>query len=287
MANFKMQNNLVLSVGMITYNHENYIREAIEGVLIQKTEFKIELVIGEDCSTDSTRVICEEYAKKYPHIIRLLAAKKNMGMIPNFIRTLKSCTGKYIALCEGDDYWTDPNKLQKQIGFMEKNPEYSFSFHAAGTLNMETRNIEVHKYNCENGFRSFTLKDVILKGGGFMTTNTVIFKTEFIRNLPEWFINSPTGDFALSLILSSQGKVAYFNDVMSVYRRGVPGSWTDTMKDKNQMRKLYNNTEKMLLSFNRYTSNRYFITIMRKIIKNRVNLFRHIVRSALNKIQIL
>ncbi|MCX7858348.1 MAG: glycosyltransferase [Deltaproteobacteria bacterium] len=120
-----MNDNPLVSVHMITYNHEKYIAEAIEGVLKQKTTFPFELVIGEDFSTDSTRKICLEYQKRYPNIIKLLQREKNIGMVPNFVDTLKNCKGKYVAFCEGDDYWIDEYKLQKQVEFLENNAKYS------------------------------------------------------------------------------------------------------------------------------------------------------------------
>ena len=114
---------------MITYNHERFIAQAIEGVVMQKTQFSYELVIGEDCSTDNTRVIAESYVRKYPDIIRLLPAEKNLGIWANGLRTLKECKGKYLAFCEGDDYWTSPEKLAKQVEMLEKHPGYSICFH--------------------------------------------------------------------------------------------------------------------------------------------------------------
>jgi len=113
----------MVSVCMITYNHESYVRSAIEGVLMQKCNFDFELVIGEDCSTDNTRQICEAYIEK-SNVIRLLPSSSNLGVSYNFIRTLRCCSGRYIAFCEGDDYWTDPFKLQKQVDFLEANAEY-------------------------------------------------------------------------------------------------------------------------------------------------------------------
>lgn len=117
-----MQNPLV-SVHMITYNHALYIRKAIECVLAQKTDFPFELVIGEDCSTDGTRDIVFDYAKRYPDIIRVVATEQNVGMKRNAYRTFQACRGKYIAYCEGDDYWHHPEKLQKQADYLEKHPE--------------------------------------------------------------------------------------------------------------------------------------------------------------------
>ena len=116
-----MQEPLV-SVHMITYNHEPYIRKAIECVLAQKTNFPFELVIGEDCSTDGTREIAFDYAKRYPDVIRVITSEYNVGMMNNTFRTSMACRGRYIAYCEGDDYWHHPEKLQKQVDYMETHP---------------------------------------------------------------------------------------------------------------------------------------------------------------------
>ena len=118
-----LTDNPLASIVMITYNHEPYIKQAIESVLSQKVAFSIELVIGEDCSTDRTREIVMEYQKKHSDIIRVIISDKNVGMTKNFMRTLRACRGKYIALCEGDDFWHEPNKLQIQCDYLEKHPE--------------------------------------------------------------------------------------------------------------------------------------------------------------------
>ena len=124
----------VVSVKMITYNHEPYIRQAIEGVMMQKTDFEFELVIGEDCSTDKTREICFEYQKKYPDKIRVLWSEENLCQHPhpagdNSRRTVAHCRGEFVAFCEGDDYWTDPTKLQRQVDVMRRYPDVSFCVH--------------------------------------------------------------------------------------------------------------------------------------------------------------
>ena len=119
----------LLSVVTLTYNHEPYIAQCIEGVLAQKTSFPIEYIIADDCSTDGTRAICEEYAKNNPDIIRLISSSANVGAVENEQRAFLAAKGKYIATCEGDDYWTDPLKLQKQVDFLESHPEYSVCFH--------------------------------------------------------------------------------------------------------------------------------------------------------------
>ncbi len=113
----------LVSVNMITYNHAPYIAQAIEGVLQQKTNFAFELVIGEDCSTDRTREVVFEYQKKYPDIIRVITSEQNVGARKNSYRTEKACRGKYIAFCDGDDYWHNPYKMQKQVDYLESHPE--------------------------------------------------------------------------------------------------------------------------------------------------------------------
>src|SRR5574344_2319007 len=115
----------LLSIVTITYNHEPFIAKTIEGVLMQQVKFPIELIIAEDCSTDGTRAICQQYAEQYPDLIRLITSESNVGAIANERRAMLAARGKYIAFCEGDDYWTDPLKLQKQVDFLESHPDYS------------------------------------------------------------------------------------------------------------------------------------------------------------------
>lgn len=126
----------LLSIVTITYNHEPYIRKCIEGVLMQQVNFTMEFIIAEDCSTDGTLAICKEYAEKYPNLIQLITSENNVGAIANERRAMKAVKGKYIAFCEGDDYWTDPLKLQKQVDFLEENPEYSVTFHRCKHYNV-------------------------------------------------------------------------------------------------------------------------------------------------------
>lgn len=126
----------LVSIVTITYNHEPYIRKCIEGVLMQQVNFPIEFIIAEDCSTDGTLAICKEYATKYPNLIQLITSENNVGAIVNERRAMKAAKGKYIAFCEGDDYWTDPLKLQKQVDFLEENPEYSVTFHRCKHYNV-------------------------------------------------------------------------------------------------------------------------------------------------------
>ena len=133
----------LLSIACVTYNHELYIRQCLDSFLMQKTNFLFEIVIGEDCSTDNTGSIVTEYARKYPEIIKARCNKKNIGVQENSLLVFRDCTGKYIALCDGDDYWTDPYKLQKQVDFLEANKDFVICFHQIrirNELNSTTEN---------------------------------------------------------------------------------------------------------------------------------------------------
>lgn len=133
------KSNILVSIVCITYNHEPYLRDALEGFLFQKTTFPFEIILAEDCSTDGTRAICEEYAAKYPDKINYIYRDHNVGYNENEYEAMCAAKGKYIAYCEGDDYWTDPNKLQKQVDFLESHPEYAVCWHRCKHRNVETK----------------------------------------------------------------------------------------------------------------------------------------------------
>src|SRR5690606_18572575 len=149
-----------LLVWLVTYNHQNYIRESLDSILNQKTNFDFKILIGEDFSTDDTRKICEEYKKKYPENIELYLHSRNIGSNANGLYLYEKCfesDASYIALCEGDDYWTDPLKLQKQVDFLEGNPEYIGCFHNTDVLNQNEPNPELKPW------RTYTKNDFSLK----------------------------------------------------------------------------------------------------------------------------
>ena len=224
-----MRNNILVSVCMITYNHEKFITQAIEGVLIQQTDFPIELIIGEDCSTDGTREICIAYQQKYPEIIKLQLPEKNKGMVRNFIENMQAAKGKYIALCEGDDYWTDPFKLQKQVDFLEAHEDVSMCFHNATIIDVKGNIIGDHRrYNKD---QYAPIKDIILGGGGFCATASLVFRTQYIKSdYPDFCLKCHVGDYALQLYLSFKGKIYYLDNAMSVYRYGISNSWSQTFQ---------------------------------------------------------
>lgn len=217
-------NKPLVSVWMITYNHEPYIAEAIEGVLMQKTDFPIELVIGEDCSTDRTREICIAYQRKHPDIIRLLMNEKNIGMMPNFIKTMEACQGKYIALCEGDDYWTDPLKLQKQVDFLEGSPDFVGAFHDSIILDEATGTEQLRIGNAVIDEEP-DLDSIILKNN--IPTASLLFRNVFTSDFwSKQFEAIAKGDYLLVVLLARYGKFKYFNPPMSVYRVHAGGVWS-------------------------------------------------------------
>lgn len=220
----------LVSVCMITFNHEKYVRQAIEGVLMQQCTFPFELVIGEDCSTDSTREICEQFVKQYENIIRLLPSERNLGMMANFIRTLQACTGKYIALCEGDDYWTDPYKLQKQVDFLEANPDFVFTFHDAFILNEKTgeKHLRIGDRKIDE---TVDLKSVILQKN--ISTASIVYRNVLeYKSLPDWFYNISNGDYGLCVLLAEKGPGKFFRKPMSIYRVHEGGVWSSSGFEK-------------------------------------------------------
>jgi glycosyltransferase involved in cell wall biosynthesis len=214
-----------VSVCMITYNHEPFIAQAIESVLMQRTSFPYELVIGEDCSTDGTREIVRQYAEKHPDIIRPLFREQNLGMHRNFVDTLAHCRGEYVALLEGDDYWTDPYKLQKQAEFLDEHPEYVLVCGNALTIR-EDEGYQVLRVakNAPSSF-DFGTRDLML--GNPCPTLTVMFRNGLVTEFPSIYFRSTGGDRQLWLLLSLHGKCRFINEVLGVYRkhgRSITGS---------------------------------------------------------------
>jgi glycosyltransferase involved in cell wall biosynthesis len=212
------EGNLLLSVCMITYNHEAYIHESIEGVLMQKCNFDYELVIGEDFSNDLTRIICEEYATQYPQI-NLLPSERNIGIMPNFIRTLQACTGKYIALCEGDDYWTDPFKLQKQVDFMEANPKFS----AVGHQTKIIYENDPGKTELFSGYSEHSLSKKEIVQSNVFHTNAIVFRKDALM---KYDLNNAKHlyDHPLFILIAQSGNFYILPDIMSVYRKHDNGA---------------------------------------------------------------
>lgn len=216
-------NTPLVSVVMITYNHEKFIEEAIIGVLKQVCDFSIELIVADDCSNDQTQQIVTEIIQNHPNkdIIRYTRHDINKGMNPNFIWATEQAKGKYIALCEGDDYWTDPHKLQKQFDYMESHPSCSFCFHkvkelGSGSLHEDKLNIEFNE--------QFHLKEILNKN--YAHTPSILFRADQLT-IPNFFYTAMPGDHTLQCILLRNGGYAfYMDDAMAVYRKHDDGIWS-------------------------------------------------------------
>lgn len=174
----------MVSVHMITYNHQPYIRRAVQSVLDQKTSFPFELVIGEDCSTDATRDIVLEYQQRHPQVVRVVTSERNVGAIENFHRTHDACLGKYVAYCEGDDYWHCCDKLQRQVDFMEGRPKCGLVFSDYDQYEIETGDT-VREYLKSCGRRPalpIRITDILTARAGILTC-TVLVKRELIDRI--------------------------------------------------------------------------------------------------------
>lgn len=211
--------NVTISVAVITYQHEAYIRECLDSIIGQKGDFSLEVIIGEDCGQDSTYDICKEYEAKHPDIIRVLESKQNLGVMPNFVRVMKEAKGDFVAICEGDDFWIDEFKLQKQLDFMNSNPECTLCFH-----NAEIRH---EGFNRKDGLfvgntsKKFYSSEDLIKEFRLPTASYFYRKASF--DIPEWIAKVYNGDYSIALILSDVGQVGYADFVGSVYRKNVFG----------------------------------------------------------------
>ncbi|MFV8339773.1 glycosyltransferase [Flavobacterium sp. LB3P21] len=218
-------NDITVSIFILTYNQEQFIAQTIESILLQKTNFSFQLVIGEDCSTDATRIICEKYARDYGGKIKLLPSlKKNIGLIANYMRTIKECDGKYIAICDGDDYWIDENKLQKQVDFLDKNPDYSIVYTAVKRLYADSKMVD-YTYNLNE--KKLDFDDLIFDN--FIHSVTALFRNiqSNENTVPKWINKFPFGDWQTYLwVLKDGGKIHFMDDMTAVYRMNIGVSST-------------------------------------------------------------
>lgn len=212
---------LTLSVCIISYNHEKYIKEAIEGVLNQETNFPFEIVVGDDASTDKTIQILKKLQTKYPKRLKVLNRKTNLGMIKNFKNTYQQCKGKYVAILEGDDYWTDKQKLQKQVNFLEAHPKYMLSGHAVNIYNEKTKTLK--KFPKKTLPQKITLADTLSFGTLAPTCSLVVRRTS-IEKFPIWFDKAHSADWAFHILPLKNGFMKFHNEIMGVYRRHEAGS---------------------------------------------------------------
>lgn len=210
-----MQERTLLSVIVITYNQEEYISQTLDSILSQEQGYPYEIVIGEDYSTDGTKRIIEEYAKKYPEIIKPIYNKPNLGLIKNYFNTLSLCSGKYIMECAGDDYWL-PGKVKKQIEFMEANPDVGMCY---GVVRVWDEKIQ--EFQGLIGAQRKTIQEIVQNCT--IPAPTVCFRNELIKKYvkeinpveKDWLME----DFPMWLWLSKESKIQFLNEEFAVYRK--------------------------------------------------------------------
>ncbi|NQV01391.1 MAG: glycosyltransferase [Bacteroidia bacterium] len=234
LGNSKPVNQIIplVSVSVTTYQHRNYIKDCLEGILMQQTNFPIEIIVGEDESTDGTRAICIEYAEKHQDKIRLYLRDRTNShyydeegiLICRFNAKWNrlAARGKYIAICEGDDYWIDPLKLQKQAEFMDSNPSFAICHH-----NMQViYEIPGNKTRLSNSPKQKEVTSIYdLAKGNYIYSASCLFRNGLIKTFPEWFYSAPIGDYTLHMLNAQYGLIRYIPEVMGVYRVHKDGMW--------------------------------------------------------------
>lgn len=227
--------NIMVSVCVQTYQHSNFIKECLDGILLQQTTFPFEIILGEDESTDGTSEICKEYAENYPEKIRLfLRSRKDVIYINekptgryNVIENLKASKGKYIALLEGDDYWTDPLKLQKQVDLLETNPSLVGCHHWQKNAILKDNNyIEIESPKKGHGYYPQPISKVIdiFSNKMRVKTRTVMYRNIIDNHFfPDWFYKVAFGDVPLSFLMGKYGDFGFIDEEMAVYRQTETG----------------------------------------------------------------
>jgi len=232
MQNWEETISPVVTITCVVFNHEKFIKDTLDGFLSQNTTYSFEVLLHDDVSTDNTVEIIEKYRKKFPNIIKPIYQKVNQysqGNNPLAI-LFSEVKGEYMAHCDGDDHWTDVNKLQIQIDEMKKYPELDMSFHLASELIGSKKCQHYGKQAKKN--MVFSTEEIILGGGEFCATSSLIFRRRLLKKIPNWFYKTMVGDYPIQVLGAASGKGAlYINRDMCIYRVGDPSSWTSALKE--------------------------------------------------------
>jgi len=259
----------LVSICCITYNHELYIEDALEGFLIQETDFPIEILIHDDASIDKTRDIIREYEAEYPNLIKPLYQAENQyskGNKPSLIN-MQRAKGRFIAFCEGDDYWTDPAKLSTQINFMATYRNCVMCFHRSNIWHYIDGKVSITTSKCFSDIDIWPRSILFFEGGSTAPSATMLYRKSALSELPAWYHLSPVGDMAMKLLFFLQGDIGYIDRVMAVRRIGTPGSWNvrtrlNPMKQNEYLVRMI----AMLKSFDKSTNHKWKNDIYEKII---------------------
>jgi len=260
----------LVSICCLAFNHEAYIKDALEGFLIQETDFPFEILIHDDASIDRTADIIREYEAKYPKLIKPIYQTENqysqgIKITPTY--NFPRVKGEYIAMCEGDDYWISTDKLQIQVSHMINDSHCSLSFHRARIeqeFDLGVNDLLTKDFGVEGTVGKDSL---FFEGGSSAPTASMIFKSEVIKKLPRFFNISPVGDMPLKLMCSIQGSIYYFPEIMSVRRIGTPGSWNIRTRLDDQKQNTYLlDMMSMLEEFNLYTDSRWVQNVEEQLV---------------------
>ncbi len=259
---------IAVSVICTTYNQEKYIRDTLDGLVMQKTNFPFEIIVHDDASPDSTADIVREYEAKYPDLIRPIYETENQYYNKGVIRRVCSekARGRYFAFCEGDDYWTDPLKLQKQFDFMEAHPDYSLCACSVDWVDQLSGKI-IPKGRTDKD-KDVSIEDLILeKKGRLFVFVSYFLKREYYENQPSW--DFPIGDYPLAVYAAMNGKVHMLADVMCVYRYNAAGSWSQRMNGDEQRKRVSERMITSLENMNRFSGGKYEKVIHERILSQR------------------
>ena len=278
----------LVAIKCLVFNHEPYLRECLDGFVMQQTDFPFVAIVHDDASTDHSADIIREYAERYPDIIRPIYETENQyskGTLGRVMDAAMDATdAKYIAMCEGDDYWTDPHKLQKQVDFLESHPDYSMCANATQWLLSDGALVSSPLCSLETDC-DIPTNAIVRRGGLYINLTSMVYRRKLIHKEDfSWWCIADVGDYPLCIAASLRGKVRFLADKMSIYRYECQGSWTSRAKQTDQTRHFLNEY-KWLRLFDKETNHQYrqavyehlFPRMIRTIFKNgELSLFEYV-----------
>lgn len=245
-------NQPLVSIVSMVFNHAAFLRDCLDGLVMQETSFPYEVIVHDDASTDGSAEIIEEYASKYPGLIQPILQQENQYSKKVHIGNTfiyPKVRGKYIAICEGDDYWTDPHKLQRQVDFLESHPEFVMACSRARMYSVK-RGKEIGELYCREDDGPLALKDIVNRSGLFIPTCSIVYRRSLRSSLPEFICRAIVGDYPLQIFAALSGGVYYFNDAMTVYRVDNPDSWMGRQRWKDASEASLRRVSSMVEMFN-------------------------------------
>lgn len=269
-----------VSVRLMTYNHEKFIAECLDSIYSQELNFNIEIVVGDDFSTDETLQVVKQYGDTEKISLKILdrtrgddydLKRKKYGRLYNFSNIVENCMGEYVALIDGDDFWTDSKKLKKQVGFLEDNLKFSACFSNAIVVDEQSNYLEDYKLYKK---KVFDLEHTIKGSGSLYPTAGLLFRN-FINPFPKFFNEGRAGDRALAMLLAMQGPIGLIDEKMCAYRKHEGGVFTSILQDYEKRKEIDLSNIKLLNDFDQYTdyvhnktvkeaiSTRAFISLLR------------------------